>query len=376
MDQPFLSLLTELRTNPRVEPPDAWNAPEIDPTGRWLRMVHAGARSPEQGWKLHVSASEASAMAVLSRAAPVLLAHGANFKVAGSPRALHSLNTGEAGMSQIGKFITVYPADDAQAVRLASALQEATQGLSGPPIPSDRPLAPGCLVHYRYGGFGGRYMQTSLGEIVPALLGVDGTLVPDRRLASYQCPHGIEDPFLAAGVSTPTPIPSRMIAERYLTVAMLHRSPRGTVHLALDLDHGRRCVLKRAYPAAALGQNGRDARARLRHEASVLGCLPAGIGPAVYDLIEDGEDLLLSMEDIGGVTLEAHLSARLMQGILPSGEEIVRLGRLLTAALGAVHAAGFVYRDLKSPNVIVPGDGNPRLIDFELAYHSASEEPP
>lgn len=376
VDQSFLSLLTELGASPRAEPRDAWATPMADPAGPWLRMIPAGAVSPEQGWKLHVSASEATAKAVLGRAVPVLLAHGANFKVASSPRALHSLNTGEAGMSQIGKFITVYPGDDAQAVRLASALHEATQGLAGPPIPSDRPLAPGSLVHYRYGGFGGRYMQTPLGEIVPALLAVDGTLVPDRRLASYQCPHGIEDPFLAAGVATPTPAPTRLIAERYLTVATLHRSPRGTVHLALDLDHGRRCVLKRAYPAAALGQNGQDARARLRHEAGVLGCLPVGIGPAVYDLLEDGEDLLLAMEDVEGITLEAYLSGQLMQGILPSGEDIVRLGRQLTAALGAVHAAGFVYRDLKSPNVIVLGDGNLRLIDFELAYRVTAEEQP
>ena len=116
-NQSFASVLTSLLTEPgakaRVEPRDAWAGPVIDPAGSWLRMVHARAASPEQGWKLHVSASEASAMAVLERAAPVLLEHGANFKVAGSPRALHSLNTGEAGMSQIGKFITVYPDDDA-----------------------------------------------------------------------------------------------------------------------------------------------------------------------------------------------------------------------------------------------------------------------
>lgn len=51
----------------------------VEPGGRWLRVVHAGARTPEQGWKLHVSAALANAEAVLARALPVLLAEDATF---------------------------------------------------------------------------------------------------------------------------------------------------------------------------------------------------------------------------------------------------------------------------------------------------------
>ena len=72
-----------------------------------------------QGWKLHLSASQASADDVLHRALPVLLAERASFKITASYDELNDLNEGNGGLSQVGKFLTVYPDDDAHAVRLA-----------------------------------------------------------------------------------------------------------------------------------------------------------------------------------------------------------------------------------------------------------------
>ena len=46
----------------------------------------------EQGWKLHLSATLASAHAVLQRAVPVLIDAGAPFKVASTAEDLASLN--------------------------------------------------------------------------------------------------------------------------------------------------------------------------------------------------------------------------------------------------------------------------------------------
>jgi hypothetical protein len=68
---------------------------------------------PEQDWKLHASADPTSAEAVLRRALPVLLAEDAGFKVVTSVPQLALLNNGMAGLSQVGKFITVYPKDNA-----------------------------------------------------------------------------------------------------------------------------------------------------------------------------------------------------------------------------------------------------------------------
>ena len=182
--------------------------------------------------KIHVSASVWSASAVLRRALPALLCEPVCLKVAAGPAVLAGLNDGTSGsLSQIGKFITVYPGDDEQAVRLAVALDERTCGLTGPRVPSDRPLRRGSLVHYRYGGFGGVFLQTPIGEITPALRTPTGELVPDVRSTAFQPPPWATDPFAAAGVVEDRAVPRRVIGGRYAIATPLHHSPRGAVHL-------------------------------------------------------------------------------------------------------------------------------------------------
>src|SRR5690242_10495664 len=74
----------------------------------WV-IFHRSSLSLEQGWKLHVSATIVSAVLVLDRVFPILIKEGVQFKVAANLRVLSDLNEGLAGLSQIGKFITVYP---------------------------------------------------------------------------------------------------------------------------------------------------------------------------------------------------------------------------------------------------------------------------
>ncbi len=114
-----------------IELCERWNAPTVtwrtsldadDEDRFWIRMAYCDCvQKPEQGWKLHVSAGEPFAEEVLRRALPILLGEDAPFKVAATRERLSRLNDGRAGLSQIGKFITVYPNNDAQAVRLATA---------------------------------------------------------------------------------------------------------------------------------------------------------------------------------------------------------------------------------------------------------------
>lgn len=369
-DRSLLPLIEELCGDAR-----AWAAgwqveSDTDPGAAWVGVRHVDSTQPDQGWKLHVSATVASAEIVVRRAAPVLLAENASFKVAASIRALRALNSEAEGrsLSQIGKFITVYPNNDAQAVRLAAALDAATRDLPGPAIPSDRPLKRGSLVHYRYGGFANRLMQLPTGEMVPALQTPDGELVPDRRLPVYQCPAWAVDPFDAAGVAGEVSSLSPLIADRYLLVTTLHASPRGAVYLAVDIVEPRSCVVKQARRAATGSVDGRDATHRLRHEAEVLTRLASDPRfPAVYNLIERDGDLFLAMEDVEGTTLDQWLATLVIEGRFLPGEQVVRGGREVAAMLDAIHAAGFVYGDVKTSNVVVLTDGTHRLIDFELA---------
>jgi hypothetical protein len=349
---------------------EVWSVdPPSDPSEAWIRVRCNCAEKPEQGWKLHISATAYSAETVLQRVLPVLLGENADFKVARSTDTLDSFNEGHAGLSQIGKFITVYPSSDNHAVRLAVALDEATRGLRGPAVPSDNVMKPGGIVYYRYGGFSDQHLQTRLGEILPAICTPDGKHLPDLRLPYYSAPHWAVDPFVAAGV-TREPRPSNaLVAHRYLVICTLHSGPRGAVHLAIDVETPRRCVLKQALCDALVDSDGCDARDRLRREAEILVHLSPDVHfPAVFDMVEEEGDLFLVMEDIEGQTLEEYVAGLATRGKCVPMTQVIAWGQELVAILQTIHAKGFIYRDLKSSNVVVAPDKGLRLVDFELAH--------
>ena len=326
----------------------------------WIVVDRGAPPTRSVGWKLHVSATTWAAQEVLEKALPVLLESDAPFKVAASMQELDALNDGEAGVTQIGKFITVYPSDDGQGVELARRLDVATRGLPGPPIPSDRPLSPDSLVHYRFGEF----VETVGGT--PA--SVVETMPPLERdaheLSRYSPTTEPDDPFVAAGIASPSS--RKAIAARYVEIATIHTSARGSVLLAMDVEAGRLCVLKRAWRHGRAQTDGSDARDRLRAERDVLEALADDTRfPRVYEAFEEHGDAYLAMEYVEGPTLAVSMGDLQLAGRTLSIERAIEWGRSLASLLGTVHAKGLVYRDLNSMNVIHSGD-ELRLVDFEL----------
>ena len=96
--------------------------------GPWKYSRRVTSDDPAQGWKIHVSATLLSASDVFSRARLILAKHDALFKVPARLKFLATLNSGLSQFSQVGKFITVYSRNDAEAVRLAHELHAATRG--------------------------------------------------------------------------------------------------------------------------------------------------------------------------------------------------------------------------------------------------------
>lgn len=343
----------------------------------WIKALPAGWVMPVQGWKLHVSAYPSQACETLARVLPVLAAHHVAFKVLGSSAWLAELNRGAAGLSQVGKFITVYPRAPGQAVTLGRALVQATASLRGPVIPSDRPLVADGVVHYRYGAFGSELMQTLLGEIVPALVTPDGDFVPDDRSVPPRFPAWAIDPFeregLVASAERPVAAPAR-----YRPVVVLADGIDVLVQLGFDTLDPRPCVIKRSKPGGdPEDRSERSARRRLSREADLLRKLgPSGATPRLLDLMDDGETLAIVMEDLGGERLDRHMSRLLAQGRSPSREEIIRIGATLADALAAIHETGHIHGDLKSGNILVGAGGAVRLIDLDLALPIGAARPP
>ncbi|MFI6689758.1 lanthionine synthetase LanC family protein [Streptomyces sp. NPDC050485] len=342
--------------------------PADGPLQPWVSAFPHGPALPRQGWKLHVSSYASTAAETLQRALPPLVTLGAAFKVMGSLAWLERLNCGAAGISQVGKFITVYPQGEDSALEVAAALAAATRGMRGPLIPSDRSYGDGSIVFYRYGGFDGTRMQTLLGDAVFAVLDPDGRLVPDLRGMTPSVPDWADDPFRRNGLGAPFAL-ARTVAGRYRPAMTLAHSPETVVQLALDLATPRGCIMKRAAKRpAGRGGEADDGTTALRREAAALLKLSGRRAtPEVLDVVENDDELVLVSEDLGGETLDRYVRGLAGSGHGCSTARVVELGAAIADALSVLHEAGHVHGDLKSANIVLPSDGLVRLIDLELA---------
>ncbi|HLE07017.1 MAG TPA: hypothetical protein VI933_00150 [archaeon] len=138
---------------------------------------------PEEGFKLHVTASAGDTRKVIAIVGPLLRGMSVDHKFVGSIDALENVMRG----TQVGKFLTVYPKSTQDAVNVARILDEALAGkdINGPRIPNDNPLPDGKsgLVFYRYAANRSDH-----------IIGPNGEPVKDRR-DGPAVPAWIKDPF-------------------------------------------------------------------------------------------------------------------------------------------------------------------------------------
>ncbi|MFE2456487.1 class III lanthionine synthetase LanKC [Streptomyces sp. NPDC059402] len=352
--------------------PEGWRRNE---SGDWLALRPADADLPDQGWKIHVSACLDNAESVLDRVWRHCVAGGTAFKFVPSRYLLHQRNAKYADRAGSGKFVTVYPADEAEFERLVRELSDLLAGEPGPHILSDLRIGAGP-VHVRYGGFTRRNCYDADGEPRPAVARPDGVLVPDLRGPVFRLPDWVSPPaFLrphldARSAVTVTGLP-------YAVESALHFSNGGGVYLARDTRTGERVVLKEARPHAGLAADGADAVTRLHRERRALERL-SGLDctPGVRDHVSVGEHHFLVLEHIDGKPLNTFFARRHPLIEADPGER--RLAEYTDWALDVharveraveeVHARGVVFNDLHLFNIMIRDDGSVALLDFEAAH--------
>lgn len=324
---------------------------------------------PEQGWKLHVSATVLNAHSVLERIGPVLADGGVKFKAPVSLQELRKINAGlQQGYSQVGKIITVYPRTPAEAMAWAQRLHELTCAFAAPVIPFDLRLKPDSNVYYRYGAFRHWETETSAGQRTPALRDPQGNLTPDLRACPEAKPAWVENPFLSQFPPPCVPVAVSPLNTTYRAFRALAQRGKGGVYQALDLSvqPPRFCLLKEGRRHGELGWDGRDGCWRIAHEEQVLARLRAsGIAvPRVYASFELEGNRYLVTEFIEGQNLQTLLDRQ--QRRLPLSR-VLHYGREIANLVAAIHAAGWVWRDCKPSNLLLTAQAGLRPIDFEGA---------
>ncbi|MGH3490505.1 MAG: lanthionine synthetase LanC family protein, partial [Actinopolymorphaceae bacterium] len=282
------------------------------------------------GRSVYVSATPESVRKVFRQAVPILARRRMPFAFAPSVSHVRWLGQPECPWSDFGRCLAVHFDDAAEHAELGELgelteeLHVATAGLVGPWIPGAKPARPRSLVAVASTADGGAVGRPAEGSV------------------------GI----------------GRRLDGRYVVRRALRSEPTGGSYLATDErpSAAATVVVTHARAHTDLDVHGRDARARLLHEARlavrVHGDVPVPLPLAVFTV---AGDLVSVQEHLAGVPLRDWVRQHAGPGAGLPADLALGIARRLSTLVRSVHAAGLVLRDLQPDRVLIGPDGAPML---------------
>jgi len=165
------------------------------------------------------------------------------------------------------------------------------------------------------------------------------------------------------------PAPGDLLVDRYRIVAPLGAGGMATVHLAHDERLARDVAVKVLLPNLAA-----DAvtAQRFEREARAMAAVAHPGLVAVFDVDAgdpaSGREPFVVMELCPG----GSLADRMGTGRPLPPDELIPILVAVADALGALHHAGLVHRDVKPSNVLLDDYGNAKIVDFGIALAAGS----
>jgi serine/threonine-protein kinase len=151
----------------------------------------------------------------------------------------------------------------------------------------------------------------------------------------------------------------------FRVLEVIGRGGVGRVFRAHEAKLNRIVALKTLLAGAHAGPK---AVARFRTEAEAVARLQHPFIVQIFDIIEHHDQLILSLEYVGGGSLAKRIAGR-PQPIREAAECVSTLAQAVQYA----HDRGIVHRDLKPGNILLTDDGIPKIADFGLAKRMDDE---
>lgn len=353
------------------EPPDGWL---VRRWGGWESWTPRDWTPRTQGWKVHVSTAIEHASELLGRVTDVCVEESAAFKFLPLLGTLRDTNGKQHDRGASGKFVTVYPDDDAHCKRLVITLDAALSDLRGPYILSDLRYGD-APVFVRYGGIMPLNDADAHDRPVSSITsGPSNRLVPDQRTPRFVIPDGVELPAFLQPSYDRSRTSTRSRLSDFKAVSPLHFSNAGGVYRATLPDDTQR-ILREARSHTGLDARGRDAIRRQEEEEVTLRELRDVPGvQRIVDSFWAWEHRYLELEYAPGRALTPWV---VQNTAFDPGEGGVKrrayaararhVAAQIVDIVERIHAAGWVVGDLHPGNILVSDDDAVTILDFEDA---------
>jgi serine/threonine protein kinase len=340
----------------------------------WRYSRDGKSQDALQGWKFHISATILEACDLFERVAPFLVEEDVMFKAPKSLDELSKINCGlDYGYHQVGKFITVYPATEKQAVKLAKKLHALTKEFIPISVPFDEQYLPESSVFFRYGAFANIEMTDASGRTLPAIRDEAGELVLDDRLQAI--PKWLSNPFQNNGKSSEKAFNETPLGTTYKIFQAITQRGKGGTYQAFEISGNvpRLCIVKEGRRNGELGWNGQDGYFLVKNEFQVLNALKEKYDevPQVFTSFEIYGNFYLVLEHVEGKSLHDIMKPRRRRFSI---RQTVELAIEILRIIEKIHQAGWIWNDCKPSNLIVMKDNSLRPIDFESAYPIGESE--
>lgn len=133
----------------------------------------------------------------------------------------------------------------------------------------------------------------------------------------------------------------------------------GQVYLAEDTKLGRLVAIKLLPEETTQDE---IAKLRLLQEARAASALNHPNIVTIYSIDEENDVDFIVMEYVKGETLRAIIERQPL-----AVPQLLDIGARVADALAAAHSAGIIHRDIKSENILLTGNLQPKILDFGLA---------
>ena len=201
------------------------------------------------------------------------------------------------------------------------------------------------------------------------------------------CPHCGYDPEWDKN-KHPNALPhGSVLAGRYVVGRVLGQGGFGVTYIALERSTNQKKAIKEYLPTsmahrmpgtALVTANSQEGEASFRYglkcfleEAEVLAKF-SGVPniAAVRSFFQENGTAYFAMDYVEGISFKTYLRNH---GGRVSWQEAVNILRPVMKALGTVHQAGIVHRDVALDNIYIAGDGGVKLLDFGAARYSLGD---